>query len=497
MSLLFFQLEDFPMATKPTCEELEQKVKELEDEISEQKGAKQESKDCPRLLQEVIDNIKGEVFIKDTNGKYLFVNNAYEKDFGVDKNEVIGKDDFFVFSPEVAKKLQENDKRIMESKIAETVEESGEVKGKIVTYRTNKVPLIDEDGEVYGICGIGFDITQQKRLEEALWKSENEMRIVTNNVPALIAYVDKEQVYRFTNRGYQEAVRHSQEEIKGRTIKEILGEKGYEMIQHHIEKALSGQRIEFETLMPFEDDHVRYMNATYVPYLKEGTVEGFFALIVDITERKQNEKALHQSEERLSLAAETANLGIWEWRFDTGEVYDSREKFLEISGLTREEARNFSPDLWLSKVHPDDKKRTEEKLQALFIGETERAENELRVRHPKKGWIWLYGVGLVVERDKYGKPIRIVGVHRDITDRKHAEEEREKLINELQGALKEIKTLRGILPLCSFCKKIRDDKGYWEQVDVYIHKHLQADISHSVCPECAKEHYPDLDIYDD
>lgn len=62
---------------------------------------------------------------------------------------------------------------------------------------------------------------------------------------------------------------------------------------------------------------------------------------------------------------------------------------------------------------------------------------------------------------------------------------------ELENALKEIQTLREILPLCSFCKKIRDDEGYWEQVDVYIQKHLQADISHSVCPKCAEEHYPD------
>ncbi len=77
------------------------------------------------------------------------------------------------------------------------------------------------------------------------------------------------------------------------------------------------------------------------------------------------------------------------------------------------------------------------------------------------------------------------------------EKERGKLIKELQEALKEIKTLRGILPLCSYCKKIRDDNGYWEQVDVYIHKHSQADISHSICPDCAKEHYTDLEIYDD
>ena len=83
----------------------------------------------------------------------------------------------------------------------------------------------------------------------------------------------------------------------------------------------------------------------------------------------------------------------------------------------------------------------------------------------------------------------------DISKRKQVEKEREKLITELQTALAEVKTLRGILPLCSYCKKIRDDKGYWEQVDVYIHKYSQADISHSICPECAKEHYPDLNIH--
>jgi hypothetical protein len=59
----------------------------------------------------------------------------------------------------------------------------------------------------------------------------------------------------------------------------------------------------------------------------------------------------------------------------------------------------------------------------------------------------------------------------------------------LERALSELKVLRGILPLCSFCKKIRDDKGYWESVDVYIDKYSQADISHSICPDCMKKHY--------
>lgn len=80
---------------------------------------------------------------------------------------------------------------------------------------------------------------------------------------------------------------------------------------------------------------------------------------------------------------------------------------------------------------------------------------------------------------------------RDITSRKKAEKEREALIKRLQESLAEIRTLRKILPLCSFCKKVRDDKGYWEQVDVYLHKHSSVDVSHSICPECMKKHYPD------
>ena len=75
--------------------------------------------------------------------------------------------------------------------------------------------------------------------------------------------------------------------------------------------------------------------------------------------------------------------------------------------------------------------------------------------------------------------------------------QREKLIHELQKALSEVKTLRGFLPICSYCKKIRDDKGYWNQIEEYIQDHSATEFSHGICQECAKKHYPDMDIYDD
>ncbi len=73
-----------------------------------------------------------------------------------------------------------------------------------------------------------------------------------------------------------------------------------------------------------------------------------------------------------------------------------------------------------------------------------------------------------------------------------AERERDDLILELQNTLAQVKKLSGLLPICSFCKKIRDDRGYWNRVDEYIRDHSDARLSHSICPDCAEEHYPDL-----
>ena len=67
----------------------------------------------------------------------------------------------------------------------------------------------------------------------------------------------------------------------------------------------------------------------------------------------------------------------------------------------------------------------------------------------------------------------------------------------LEQALAEVHTLRGLLPICVYCKKIRDDSGYWNQVETYIEKRAQASFSHSICPDCARKHYPDMDLYEE
>ena len=80
----------------------------------------------------------------------------------------------------------------------------------------------------------------------------------------------------------------------------------------------------------------------------------------------------------------------------------------------------------------------------------------------------------------------------DITEQKTAELDRIKLIESLQQALSEVETLRGLLPICACCKKIRDDKGYWNHIEAYLRKHAHTEFTHTLCPDCVKQYYPDL-----
>ncbi|GAB4346838.1 MAG: hypothetical protein Kow0089_24360 [Desulfobulbaceae bacterium] len=89
--------------------------------------------------------------------------------------------------------------------------------------------------------------------------------------------------------------------------------------------------------------------------------------------------------------------------------------------------------------------------------------------------------------------IRVIEYVLDISERKRMEEERERYLRELEQALEEVQTLRGLLPICSFCKKVRDEKGYWNQIEAYLSSRSELLFSHGICEECLKKHYPDCE----
>lgn len=100
-----------------------------------------------------------------------------------------------------------------------------------------------------------------------------------------------------------------------------------------------------------------------------------------------------------------------------------------------------------------------------------------------------------IMRDQHGEALAVICVIRDITERKQAEAEREQLIGQLQEALANVRQLSGLLPICAGCKKIRDDQGYWQQIESYIRSKSDVEFSHGLCPDCKAKAYAELEEY--
>ncbi len=152
-----------------------------------------------------------------------------------------------------------------------------------------------------GFVSTYTDITELKRTEEALRESEQSIRLYTDNVPVLIAYLDKDRRYLFVNKAYAETFniqdRHS---ISGTPCYKILLREDYEQRTPYISRVLKGERQRFETELPTTDGQIRYADVTYIPHIGEyGDILGYFTLYQDITERRQAEIALQETNENL------------------------------------------------------------------------------------------------------------------------------------------------------------------------------------------------------
>jgi PAS domain S-box-containing protein len=182
--------------------------------------------------------------------------------------------------------------------------------------------------------------------------------------------------------------------------------------------------------------------------------------------------------------------GCWDWHYGSNNVSYSK-RWKEMLGFREDEISNRLHE-WEDRLHPDDREIVFNNLDRHIKGETTYYENEYRLRCKDGSYKWILDRGKIVERDQYGNPLKIVGTQRDITMEREIEIENQRLINELEKALNKVKLLSGLLPICAKCKQIRDDKGYWNQIECYIRDHSEVEFSHSICPECIEEMYPNF-----
>ncbi len=212
--------------------------------------------------------------------------------------------------------------------------------------------------------------------------------------------------------------------------------------------------------------------------------KNLFELRITVNEREKAYKLLLQNEQLFKKVLETAREGILIEKNE--RVFYMNTAYAELFG--REAAEMLGLHI-RDLAAPEDVDRLLDYGRQRAEGKNPPSHYNFKIKHKDAH---LIPVEAVVSDFYLSEDYFIVTAVRDITERQLHEAERERLITELQSALSKVKTLGGLLPICSSCKKIRDDKGYWNQLETYIETHTEADFTHGICPECAHRLYPDL-----
>ena len=265
-------------------------------------------------------------------------------------------------------------------------------------------------------------MAEREDAQARLRQSEHLIRNVTDNLPALVCYIDRDHRFRFNNRTYERWLHKPLDEITGKTVQEVYGSAVYARLRPDLEKALHGEAAKFDIDFAGRDGRVHFARGRYRPDHDEaGGVRGVFGLISDVTLLKDAEARLAREHDHLAAIIEGTNAGTWEWNVATGEARVNA-RWAEILGYTLDELAPVTIDTWASRAHPVDRATISTRLREHFAGGCPHHEFEARMRHKDGSWVWVLGYGRVSERDDANRPLMMHGVHLDISARKNVED---------------------------------------------------------------------------
>ncbi len=260
------------------------------------------------LLHALMDNISDSIYFKDKENRFVMVNRAKAEHSGVTCKDMIGKTDFDFFLPETARQSSADDNYVMKSgrPIVGKIEELVRLDKRKHWVSVTKVPWYDEKGEIIGTIGITRDITERKKAEEALLKSQQEFVSLFNSSPEALVYLDKKGNIIDINPRFTELFGYSLEEIKGRNLDNGMIHPPEKMEEGKwiTEKWLKG-KFYYETIRKKKDGTLFPVSISGSRVMLDGKLQGVIGMYRDITERKRDEQ-LHQVLYNISKATNSA-----------------------------------------------------------------------------------------------------------------------------------------------------------------------------------------------
>lgn len=273
------------------------------------------------------------------------------------------------------------------------------------------------------------DITKRKEKEKELKRHES----IVKNSTDIISQLDENGDIIYHNPSIKQVLGYKQEDWVGENIFDYIHPEDVERVRGRFESLLGDPENNTEQA----EYRIRHKDGSYVWIESRGRdkrdseIGGVIVNSRDITGRKKREQKLREIKERLDLAVEAGNIGIWDWDITSDEITINQE-WKETFGAF-EESNKVTPDEWSEKIHPDDSNK--EAIEKHLRGETDYYDIEFRLQTGDNEWTWVRSIGEVIERDEDGEPERAVGVSIDIDDRKRDE----KLLEKQNEYLRRIK----------------------------------------------------------
>lgn len=374
------------------------------------------------LLKTISECSTDAIYVKDTHGRYLLFNQEAARVTGKKAEDVIGKDDYFLFPSDEAETVMDGDRKVMESGQVTTYEEVVTTTAGITTYLSTKGPVYDEKRKLIGLFGIARDITERKRAEEEIKKSELRLKesqevakigswshyVASNSVAwsdECFNRFDKEpQSFQPSVEYFLEHMHPDDREPVQKAIREAIENDQQYHIQARI-KNESGREWLMEAFGKLEKD----VNGK--PVRLAGTAQ-------DITEHKRTEDTLRISEAKLNRAQLIGKLGYWSWDVLTNEL-DWSDQVFRIYGL--DPARDMpSLDIVTKTVAPEYAEAFTRALQEAVENDAP-FDGDYAIILPDGSRRYTHTSGEII-RDEQGKPLKMFGIIQDISERKRAEE---------------------------------------------------------------------------
>lgn len=415
------------------------------DDITERRNAELATKEAKAHLADIIEFLPDATLVINREGKVIAWNKAMESMTGVRALDMIGKGNHEYSLPFY------NERRpilidlvLLPLDDLERTYYHIERKGDLLIGETDVPvlrgekrflsgwahPIYDTSGQIIGAIECIRDITEKHRVEEALKESESRYRLLAENASDIIFTMDTQLRFTYISPSVTRIRGWSVEEAMAQTPAEALAPNSLDLAMKTFNDVLEiyrrgeqhlPQDITLELEETCKGGSTLWTETTFTPLKDhEGRFIGFLGMTRDITERKRSQEEIREREERLDLIFTATNDGIWDWDIRSGNAVFSPSYYRMLGYEPYEFAQNY--ETWRSLVHPDDIESVEQRITESIASEEGKYAIELRMKKKTGGWCWVLARGKVVERDDGGRPVRAVGTHTDITERKHAEQ---------------------------------------------------------------------------